>query len=118
MKNKVNYICAKCCSNNVLIKTESAFDSYTQQFIDLEPELDRKGYCYNCKEASYIKQSRLLNTHVEEVIQELDISIACLLDSVVDDANIRDIEHIQDFFTRLSNMLVDAEENIYEEISR
>jgi hypothetical protein len=37
---------------------------------------------------------------------------------MLDDANIRDIEHIQDFFTRLSNMLVDAEENIYEEISR
>jgi hypothetical protein len=118
MKNKIDYICGKCYSNNVLIKTESAFDRYTQKFIDLEPELDRKGYCYNCKEASYIKQNRLLNTHVEEVIQELDVSIACLLDSVVDDANIRDIEHIQDFFTRLSNMLVDAEENIYEEISR
>ena len=114
MKNKVGYICANCYSDNILIKTEAAFDRYTQQFIVVATELENKGYCYSCKEASFIKESKLLKEDVENLIQELDISIACLLDSVIDDENVSDIEHIQDCFTKLSNMLIDAEENIYE----
>lgn len=114
MKNKIDYICEKCYSNNVLIKTEAAFDRKTQQFNVVEVEAHNKGYCYDCNDTAWIKESRLLNRDVENLIQELDISIACLLDSVVDDENVRDIEHIQDCFTKLSNILIDAEVNIYE----
>lgn len=114
MKNKIDYICEKCCSNSVLIKTEAAFDRKTQQFNVVEVEAHNKGYCYNCDDTAWIKESRLLNRDVENLIQELDISIACLLDNIFDDENVRDIEDIQDRFTKLSNILIDAEVNIYE----
>lgn len=115
MKNKIDYICEKCYSNNVLIKTEAAFDRKTQQFNVVEVEAHNKGYCYDCNDTAWIKESKLLKEVVENLIQELDISIACLLDdSNLDDANIRDIEHIQNCFTKLSNILIDAEVNIYE----
>ena len=114
MKNKIDYICGKCYSNSVLIKTEAVFDRKTQQFNVVETELNNTGYCFNCNDTTWIKERRLLNKDVKNLIQELDISIACLLDSVVDDENVRDIEHIQDRFTKLSNILIDAEVNIYE----
>jgi hypothetical protein len=110
MKNKIDYICEKCCSNSVLIKTEAVFDRKTQQFDVVETELENTGYCYNCNDIAWIKETRLLNN----LIQELDISIACLLDTVIDGENLGDLEHIQDCFTRLSNMIVSGEANIYE----
>jgi len=114
MKNKINYTCEKCCSNSVLIKTKAFFDRETQKFNVVEVELNNTGYCFDRNDTTRIKESRLLNRGFENLIQELDISIACLLDSVVDAENVRDIEHIQDCFTRLSNMIVSGEANIYE----
>jgi hypothetical protein len=46
------------------------------------------------------------NQNIKYLVEELDISIACMLDQDFNEETIKDIEHIQNCFTKLSNIIL------------
>ena len=49
---------------------------------------------------------------MKEIVKELSISVACLLDDL-EDTTQEDIEHIQDLVTKLENIVDPCDKNDY-----
>ena len=112
MKTKLNCVCGVCGTDNILMRTGVDWDVKTQRLEPLYNSIDT--FCTHCNDDVEIQFIRLLSSRFSSLLDELEISIACLLDTAMDEETQADIEHIQNYFSAVLNKLKDPEYNIYE----
>ena len=109
---KIDHVCCRCGSNSITVKGECTWDIEQQKFVFYDT-YDSESYCYNCNEYTAFKDVKVLHKDVKDLLAELDISIACMLDNAMDVETEKDIEHIQNTFLKLEDLLRDNSGDIY-----
>lgn len=112
MKTKLNCVCSICKTDNILMRSGVVWDIAKQK---LEATCSVDAFCVKCNDDVDVEFIRLLDGSFLSLLDEIDISIACLLDNAMDEETQADVEHIQEQFTIAVNKIKDIGYSIYEE---
>ena len=112
MKTKLNCVCSICKTDNILMRSGVMWNVREQRLEALSNCVD--AFCTQCNDDVDVEFIRLLDDSFSCLLDEIDISIACLLDNAMDEETQADVEHIQEQFTIAVNKLRDADYNVYE----
>lgn len=109
---KIDHVCCRCGSSSVTVKGHCTWNVHEQKFVFLDT-YDSESYCLECRDYVAFKDVKVLHEDVNDLIAEIDISIACLLDNAMDVKTQMDVEHIQSSFLKLEDLLRDNSGDIY-----
>ena len=113
MKTKLNCVCSICKTDNILMRSSVTWNVKNQKLEALSNCLD--AFCTKCNDDVIVEFIRQLDDSFLCLLNEIDISIACLLDNAMDEETQAAVEHIQEQFTIAVNKLKDIGYSVYEE---